>query len=812
MKRKSTIKKTPAKKKVKEDKSQRNLEFYFSKQSKPTNETGSKKPEKSSNKEENNNIKQIEAIGVTNVASEEDLESIADNDSVKELRVTVKQPEAVINLDTSDKSGTVFEKPAGSTIQSRKVTLNSSAVPSSGSSEMSVDMDVSEFDPSKINWNGLKVPYRFLSDTFVIVEKTTSRLKIIDCLTNMFRTIIYNDPDSVLPAVWLSSNAIAPSYEGIELGIGSQILTKAVTSISGASSKTLKQYYDRYGDWGDVTYAAKVSVRTLVEHKPLTIDKVYKTLISISKLKGTGVIDQKADLVKKLLISCKGEEIRYLTRTLIQNLRIGSVRMTCLIALSHAFCLTRPTNMAISESLDDTNRLFIENIKKEPRDSLNAKLKAAEKLLKECYAQFPNYNGIVRFLLEYPIEKLLDVCYLTVGVPLKPMLGKITRDLGQVFKNLEGRSFNCEYKYDGQRAQIHMDADRNVSIFSRNLENMTDRFPDIVEMVPQFCLNNVESFILDCEVVAVDLDGKIRNFQALTNRSRKNVELSSISIPIRILAFDLMYLNGESLLKKPLRERRELLRTKFTEIPNRFTYVNHIESSDPEEIHSFFKESMEFGCEGIMVKVLDDPPKGLKSKTRMNLLASYEPDKRIESWLKVKKDYLDGIGDSLDVVPIGAWYGNGRKAGWWSPILFAIYNPDTETFESVCKCMSGFSDDFYKELKLKYSRENGNISEYKKPYFDVDDGLRPDAWFEPSEVWEIKGADITISPVYKAALGKVDQNKGLSLRFPRFIRVREDKGIEEATTSEQLAELFYNQVNERKEEIIEGESDEEDTI
>jgi len=179
---------------------------------------------------------------------------------------------------------------------------------------------------------------------------------------------------------------------------------------------------------------------------------------------------------------------------------------------------------------------------------------------------------------------------------------------------------------------------------------MTDRFPYIVEMISQFFLNNVNSFILDCEVVAVDFNGKIQNFQTLTNRSRKNVELSSITIPIRIFVFDLMYLNGEvdilnsnyhliyllfnlilfflkkkSLLKKPLRERRELLKTKFTEIPNRFTYVNHIESSDPEEIYSFFKESLEFGCEGIMIKILDYLPKSLENKTRMNLLASYEP-------------------------------------------------------------------------------------------------------------------------------------------------------------------------------------------
>ncbi|CAG8532430.1 5627_t:CDS:2, partial [Diversispora eburnea] len=172
--------------------------------------------------------------------------------------------------------------------------------------------------------------------------------------------------------------------------------------------------------------------------------------------------------------------------------------------------------------------------------------------------------------------------------------------------------------------------------------------------------------------------------------------------------------------------------------------------------------------------------------------------KRIESWLKVKKDYVNGIGDSIDVVPIGAWHGNGRKAKWWSPVLLAIYNPETETLESVCKCMSGFNDQFYKEMKLKYSKKNGTILTHKKPYYDVAEGLTPDVWFEDQEVWEVKGADITISPIHKAAFGKVDPNKGLSLRFPRFIRVREDKSIDDATKSDQISEMFFKQVKEQK--------------
>ncbi|CAG8591637.1 11178_t:CDS:2, partial [Diversispora eburnea] len=470
--------------------------------------------------------------------------------------------------------------------------------------------NILEFDPIKFKWNNnSKVPYSFLIDTFSLVANTKSRIKIINYLTNMLRTIILHDPKSVLPAFWLSSNSIAPSYEGMELGIGSNILTKAISEISGCSSQKLKKYYDRYGDWGDVAYAAKVSVRTIIDPTPLTIDDVYNTLCSISKLKGSGTVKQKTNLVTKLLVSCKGEEIRYLTRTLIQNLRIGAVRTTSMISLARAFCLTKPLSSPGTSSSSDImeSDKFKIDPKKDSKVEIEKKLKEAEKLLKECYAQFPNFNDIIKCLLEHPIDKLLDVCHLTIGVPLRPMLSKMTQDLPQIFKKLEGKPFNCEYKYDGQRAQIHMDSN------------------DIVQIIPKIRNKNVNSFIMDSEVVAIDEDGNLQNFQALSNRSRKNVKLSSISVRVCIFVFDLMYLNGEPLLKSSLRHRLELLRNNFLQIPNYFEFVKQIESSDPEEIQEFFKNSTEMGCEGIMVKVLDDPPLSLEKNQRMNLLASYEP-------------------------------------------------------------------------------------------------------------------------------------------------------------------------------------------
>lgn len=202
-----------------------------------------------------------------------------------------------------------------------------------------------------------------------------------------------------------------------------------------------------------------------------------------------------------------------------------------------------------------------------------------------------------------------------------------------------------------------------------------------------------------------------------------------------------------------------------------------------------------------------------KNSRRKPLLATYEPDKRLDSWLKVKKDYDTSSADTLDLIPIAGWHGQGRKAAWWSPILLAARNPSSGMLEAVCKCMSGFTDKFYMENRARYSwsrnekqeqeeeeqeeggtEEDGNVLVHGEqlPYIEYS-GPTPDIWFEPSEVWEVAFADVTLSPTYPAARGLVDEDKGLSLRFPRFLKVRADKGIEEASTVEFLAELYRKQ-------------------
>ena len=191
---------------------------------------------------------------------------------------------------------------------------------------------------------------------------------------------------------------------------------------------------------------------------------------------------------------------------------------------------------------------------------------------------------------------------------------------------------------------------------------------------------------------------------------------------------------------------------------------------------------------GIEAGVEKDPEKKTRRKA---LLATYEPDKRLDSWLKVKKDY-SATFDTLDLIPVAGWHGQGRKSQWWSPILLAVRNEETGTLEAVCKCISGFTDTFYKANK-EYYKEGGDCVLPGKPSYVDYEGGHPDVWFEPQEVWETGFGDVTLSPTYTAAIGLVSDERGLSLRFPRFLKKREDKGIDEASTSEFLAGLWRKQ-------------------
>ncbi|KAI0699263.1 ATP-dependent DNA ligase [Cytidiella melzeri] len=656
-------------------------------------------------------------------------------------------------------------------------------------------------------------PYSFLAHALSTLSGTRSRISILNTLTNTLRSIIKYHPPSLCPALYLLSNSLSPPYSALELGLGPSIISKAIQDVSGLTPAALKRLYNVTGDPGDVAFEAKSNVRTLVPHPPLRVTGVYESLLKIARAKGSGAAKQKQAVVEKLLVSAKGEEIRYLVRTLCQNLRVGAVRTSILTALARSLVLTPPNDLAspfTSSSNFYASSAHLAGIKPLPanskkknvdmaRDELQGKFVRAEAVVKKAYVVHPNYDHISAALLEVGLEGLTHRLPLTVGIPLLPTLGSPTRSLDEIYGRLGSQPFAAEFKYDGQRAQIH----------ASRLSSGQVSYPDVVALAEEMFARSdaLHSLILDSEIVAIDpADGSLRSFQELSNRARRDVNLADIKVPVCVFAFDLMYLNEEILLEKPFRQRRSLLRNTLPPVTPeqtttaRFDHVQSCESEDGRDVvEEFWQTAVNGRSEGLMIKLLDSGEVEEVSKEgnsrRKPLPATYEPDKRTSAWLKLKKDYVAGLGDSLDLVPVGAWHGNGRKAQWWSPILLAVWDPNLGKLVAVCKCMSGFTDTFYKEMRERYSEGSDNCA--KTPVWldpEVETGgLRPEVFFKPQEVWEIRGADITVSPVSVAALGMVSEKRGLSLRFPRFMKTRGDKSIETASTPEFLADMYRSQ-------------------
>lgn len=613
--------------------------------------------------------------------------------------------------------------------------------------------------------------------SIILSSMESGKLKTTVMLCNMFRSLLALSPEDVLPAIYLCTNRIAPDYENVDLNLGGSTVLAAIEDSFGTQKAKLREMYNSKGDLGDVAQACRQTQSLLTIPRPLLIRQVFTALQQISKEAGSGSSVRKKSVILSLLRSCREKETKFIVRTLVRNMRIGAMMRTVLPALAQAVILNSSA-ACLQEGVSD---------------NLRTQLQQASIAAMDAYNILPNLNILVPTIMNKGIDLLSTTISISPGVPIKPMLAKITNGVPEVLKHFQGKAFTCEYKYDGQRAQVHMLTDGTIRIFSRNLEDSTSRFPDVIEIILSSLKSTTNNFVLDAEVVAVDRNNgnKILAFQHLASREKgrngSSILSQNIKVDVCIFIFDLMFANGEQLVALPLRERRKCLGELFCNAkPGYLGFANEITVEADEaylsstltvnKVDEFLAEAISSSCEGIMVKALDDS-------------SEYAPSKRSDSWLKVKRDYVEGLHETLDLVPIGAWHGNGRKAGWFSPFLLACYDPDSEEYQSVCRVMSGFSDAFYKEMEEFFSGER--ILKKKPAYYQTLE--EPDIWFSPELVWEIRGADLTVSPVHQAAVGLVHPSRGISMRFPRFIRQRIDKKPEDCTTPVDIADLFNQQ-------------------
>ncbi|KAL8019454.1 putative FYVE zinc finger, DNA ligase, ATP-dependent, Zinc finger, FYVE/PHD-type [Plasmopara halstedii] len=672
-----------------------------------------------------------------------------------------------------------------------------------------------------------------------IEEVKSSRLESVLRLADGYRDLLALPmPQALASALHLTASQLAPPYDGVELRFGAQSFKRLLKQLLAEqwteleTNQTLETFLASYSDYGLATQALLDSGRIVVpEHddrgQPLSIQTVHDQLMAIATDEGLGGAARKQQLALKLLQQCRCPEERiFIVRMLAhQNLRIGMGEKSILSALALA---SFPSNVDDLASRGKTEWI----------DCITV-----------AYAQHPNYHKLAELVHVSQHEKdivqrmawLYDEAHPTSGVPVLTMSAypesSVSSVLNRVRKTLS-RTATCEYKYDGARLQVHLTLPNSSvqsgsvgRIFSRNMEDVTERYSSLLHVLERRLkardaalqsLSHVTSFIVEGEVVAIDrTTGTFLPFQMLQTKT---------TTEFCLFLFDLLAIDHTNLLQKPLRERRRLLQNLVDEELGHLEFVKYVDIDMTHEavpvdgnknnealaMRDVLERAVASGCEGLMIKILDGEE------------SVYRAGRRSYSWMKLKRDYLSNetptstrtenksaaattsgngtfLADTLDLVPIGVFHGKGRRAGVFGSFLMATYNTTSEKFETIGKVGSGFSDAQLSEISIRFrKRILPKLDRVPEQYQSLAvRSQHPDFWLSPEEVWEIKATQLTESSSYTCGANVSSEKtvdptpflpqKGLALRFPRFVRYRSDKNPLQATSSEQARKLFEQQ-------------------
>jgi len=579
--------------------------------------------------------------------------------------------------------------------------------------------------------------YSLVADAYEKIEGTTKRLEMTDYLVDLLKK---TPPELIDKVVYLTQGKLYPDYLGVEIGIAEKLAIRAVARASGRSEKDVADDLKKTGDLGETAQKFLTNrLQVSLFHKPLTVDAVYQTLDKMARTTGSGSMDQKINLLTGLLIDATPKEAKYIIRTVTGKLRLGVADMTVLDALAIAY----------------------------------GGGKEAREALERAYNISSDLGKVARVLVAEGIEGVKQF-KVSVGNPIRPMLAERLSSSTEILEKLGGRCI-AEYKYDGERIQAHKDG-RNVLLFSRRLENITNQYPDVVQLIRENIM--AEKAIVEAECVAIDPDtGEMRPFQELMHRRRKYEITEAIEeYPIALFVFDVLFVDGRDLTLQPYPERHKVLEEIVKE-SERVKIAKYLVTSDPEQLERFFQEAIENGCEGLVCKSVSPD-------------SIYQAGARGWLWIKYKRDYKSEMTDTVDLVIVGAFHGRGKRAGTYGALLLAAYNKWEDVFETVCKIGSGFTDEDLKRIPEM-------LEKHKIPHRHprVRSMLDADVWFTPQVVIEVIGAEITLSPTHTCALDRIRKGSGLAIRFPRFTgNYRLDKSPEDATTVDEIVEMYKSQL------------------
>jgi len=569
------------------------------------------------------------------------------------------------------------------------------------------------------------------------MEQTTSRLE----LTNYLVTLFKNTPsDLVDKIIYLIQGKIRPDYEGIEMGIAEKMIIRIISQISNISNDEVYRNYREKGDLGSVAEVImKNKIQTTLFNEKVTIERIYLVFDKISKTTGKGSQETKIKSFASLFNDSSPEECKYIIRFALGTLRLGIADSTIMDALALAY------------TSDKKNRKILEN----------------------AYNVSSDMGRVSKILAKQGLEAVSAI-KIELFIPIRPMLAERVQTSKEALEKVSGKAA-VEFKLDGERVQIHR-GDKKVQIFSRSLENITHYYPDVAEASRTITLRN---FIIEAEVVAINkYTEEFLPFQELMHRRRKyDIDKNVENYPVSVNVFDILYASGRDKTNLPYIERRALLKDTITNsVDRRLTLIQQRIVSSVDQLEKFMAKSIEYGCEGLVVKQTNSP---------------YRAGARGFAWIKIKREYRSELVDTLDLVIIGGSYGRGRRVGRYGALLLAVYDKNENVFKSVCKVGSGFTDEVLEELFTdlgKYMIPKKHPRVYSK--------LEMNTWFIPTIVIEIIASEITLSPEYDAGMDSIRKGFGLSLRFPKFTKkIRRDKNPQDITDESELIEMYRKQRN-----------------